>query len=90
MTKAEARQLLRDTNEDASEDLVRLYVDTWAIYTDAQANLDENGAVCQHPRTGQPFENPYLKVRDRAMASLLTIRIDADALWTDSPTDPPG
>ena len=35
-----------------------------------------------HPRTANPIENPYLKIRDRALAKLRSLRgIRAEWLW---------
>jgi hypothetical protein len=47
------------------------------------ANVAENGAICLHPRTGAPFENPYLPIRDRALATLQRMANvkQAEFLW---------
>jgi hypothetical protein len=49
---------------------------------EASANITQYGIVVQHPRTGNPIENPYLVIRDRAAKKLLAMRkIKADFLW---------
>ena len=42
---------------------VQIYADALRIYYEAAKNILENGAVCSHPRTGAPLENPYLKIQ---------------------------
>ena len=52
--------------------------------TERQDNIAKNGNVVAHPRTGQPIENPYIKVRVAAMGQLRKIRLrKVDALWTE-------
>lgn len=49
------------------------------MYVEASANVDKNGAICAHPRTGQPIENPFLAVQERAarvMARMRRIKSD--------------
>ena len=50
------------------------YADAYLEYREASANLAEFGAVVSHPRTGNPVENPYLKVRDGALRKLSRMR----------------
>lgn len=46
------------------------YFDAYEEYRLASENIEKNGPIVQHPRTAQPMENPFLKVRDRALAKL--------------------
>ena len=39
-----------------------IYRDASEVYREAVENVKKNGAVCAHPRTGTPIENPYLKI----------------------------
>jgi len=79
--RAEALRVL--AGNGVPEDLASLYADAWAEFVEAVANVERNGAVCAHPRTGAPIENPYLRVRDRAFERLLKLRrkVDARGLW---------
>jgi len=43
-------------------DFQEIFRDAEAIYREAVENVRDNGAVCSHPRTGTPIENPYLKI----------------------------
>lgn len=63
-------------------DLANLYADTFMEYMKATRNVDEYGIIIKHPRTGNPIENPYLVIRDRALKKLQSMRsIKADYLW---------
>ena len=81
MTKDEAIAILVSDNPRAAMGQIRIYVDAWAEYTAAAANIDEHGTVVQHPRTGAPIPNPYLPVRDRASATISKSRLQTDRLW---------
>jgi len=47
-----------------------LYADAFCEFHEAAANIATHGAIVQHPRTANPIENPYLKVRDAAAKRL--------------------
>ena len=83
MTKEQALALLREANPRAQAGDLHIYVDAWAEYRAAQAKIDEGGTVVLHPRTGAPFANPYIPVRDKAGAVMSRLRIKADALWPE-------
>jgi len=55
-------ELAKD-NPGASGIAVRLYADALRTYHEAAENVLNNGAICSHPRTGAPIENPYLRIR---------------------------
>ena len=58
------------------------YADAFVEYRTAQANILENGTICTNPRTGAPFTNPYVVIRDRALKRLQSIRgVKAEFLW---------
>jgi Phage terminase, small subunit len=58
------------------------YADAYLEYREASLNIAAQGAMVLHPRTANPIENPYLKIRDRALVKLRNLRgIKADWLW---------
>lgn len=66
----------------APTDQATLYADAFVEYREASENIQQYGIVVQHPRTGNPIENPYLQIRDRAAKKLLSMRkLKADFLW---------
>lgn len=74
----------RLTEAGNKADLSKQYADAFVEYTEATENLQRNGAVCADPRTGKPIPNPYLSVRDKALAKMHTRglrRVKAEALW---------
>ncbi len=80
MTKAEIVEKLiaAGTRKDAAV----MYADAFIEYREASTNIDQHGAIVAHPRTGNPIENPYLAVRDRAAKKLAGMRkVKADFLW---------
>jgi len=44
---------------------IAVYADALRVYCEAADNVRRVGAVATHPRTGAPFENPYLKIQER-------------------------
>jgi phage terminase small subunit len=65
------------------KDLAVQYADCFVQYRAASANLHAHGAIVMHPRTSNPIENPFLKVRDsalRALQSMRTVR-GVEVLW---------
>lgn len=55
-------------------DIANLYADQLCEYASAQQNIARHGAVIISPRTGDPIDNPLLKVRDRSMENLKKLR----------------
>lgn len=70
MGEIDIESSLAEENPNASLLSVRLYADALRIYVEASKNVRENGAICVHPRTGSPIENPYLAVQARQAAAL--------------------
>jgi phage terminase small subunit len=63
-------------------DVAAQYADAYLEYWEASDNIAEHGAMVLHPRTNNPIENPYLQIRDRALAKLQKMRaVRADWLW---------
>ena len=63
-------------------DTAGLYADAFLEYREASQNIATQGAMVLHPRTANPIENPYLKIRDRAFVKLRSMaRVDAGWLW---------
>ena len=63
MEQVECERLLRLDNARTPEIQLKIYAAALLTYIEASANVAANGAICSHPRTGSPIENPYLKVR---------------------------
>lgn len=67
----------------AAVDDASMYADAFQEYQRATANIQEHGVIISHPRTGNPVDNPYLRIRDRALKKLRAMReIDAAFLWS--------
>jgi hypothetical protein len=49
---------------------LRVFADALRAYDEASENIARNGVIVQHPRTGTPIDNPYLKVRAQQAAIL--------------------
>lgn len=60
---------------------IAMYAHAFVDYETAQANIAEHGAIVFHPRTGEPIENPYLKIRDRAGVTMRKLELRDGALW---------
>lgn len=80
MTREEVLKVLRKLNP-ARLDRCSIYADAFIEYKIAQKNIDENGAVVFHPRTNAPIDNPYIKIRNGASATLQKISLKTDGLW---------
>lgn len=65
---------LKKDNPSMREIDLRVFADALRTYNEASENVTKNGAICQHPRTGAPIENPYLKVQASAGATLSKMR----------------
>jgi len=86
--RAESFALLLQHNPKAPLALVNLYADAFAEYSRAMANISELGPIVQHPKTGAPIDNPYLRIRDRndrAMKDPAFRRLKTDPLWEAKP-----
>jgi phage terminase small subunit len=70
-------------NPKSTIDKIIIYCDLFMDYQEAAENIRENGIVCAHPKTGAPFDNPYLKVRMQIQGALSKIRLKCDELWVD-------
>lgn len=83
MTKAEIiAALVAHRNP---RDWAAMYADAFLEYREATANIDKNGLIVQHPRTANPIVNPYVTIRDKAIAKMARMDgVSAQFLW-DSP-----
>jgi phage terminase small subunit len=80
MTKAEIIAALMD--KEVPKARATLYADAFLEYREATENIEKNGVIVTHPRNGNPIENPYLAIRDRAARKLEALkRVPADFLW---------
>lgn len=77
----EVLRILKKNNKSAAQDKIRMYADAYMDYQEAAENIRENGAICAHPKTGAPMDNPYLKVRNQMRPILVKMRIKSDGLW---------
>jgi phage terminase small subunit len=64
------REWLAADNPDASLLDLRVFSDALLNYFEATENLQKNGVIVANSRTGEPFENPYLKIQERSGAIL--------------------
>ena len=83
INKNEIVAILKRDNPHARSDELFMYADSYLDYTEASENVEKNGAIVLHPRTGAPIENPYLKVKNSAMSQLrkFTKIKKVSALW---------
>ena len=78
----EIRELLKKDNPKIATGQIELYSRQFATYLEAAENIQANGVIVSHPRTAQPMENPYVKVRAAAEASFGKMRmVKSDTLW---------
>lgn len=56
-------EALARANPDFGRATLLVYADALRVYEEAAENIRRLGGVVQHPRTGAPIENPYLKVQ---------------------------
>jgi phage terminase small subunit len=81
MTKPEIIKILVESGNDLAKSTI--YADCFLEYQEATENIDKNGLIVQHPRTMNPIENPYMKIRDGAIKKIANLpRVKgADFLW---------
>lgn len=65
---------LRKDNKSARQIDIAVYADALRSYVEAARNVTANGAICTHPRTGAPIENPYLKIQSAQGKALMAMR----------------
>ena len=83
MERETAVAVLRRDNPGVRLDDIMIYVDAYLDYMEATENINEYGVIVSHPRTGAPVENPYLRVRSTAVATMQRVRKvkRVDRLW---------
>jgi phage terminase small subunit len=57
---------------------LQLFAGALLTYKEASKNIEANGAIVMHPRTGAPIDNPYLKIVERSGRTLSKMRIKSD------------
>lgn len=63
-------------------DIATIYADAFADYRKAAENIEKNGAIVNHPRTGNPMENPFISIRNKAIPILEKFGNEhCEALW---------
>jgi hypothetical protein len=66
----------------APRDRATQYADVFLEYREASENIEKNGTLVSHPRTGVPMANPYLAIRDNALKKFQSFQyIEAAFLW---------
>lgn len=70
ITRDRAVAILLEHNSERARHTIEMYVSCYLSYLEAQENIERNGTIVAHPRTGAPLENPYLKVRSAAMKDM--------------------
>lgn len=81
IARDEAIQILMDFDNELEMDRVCMYADAFVEYQEAQANIEEHGAIVLHPRTGAPIPNPYSDVKARAMKTMLSLKLGDATGW---------
>lgn len=82
VTIAEAVEVLRKDNPTAQSRDLEMYARLFVEYMEADRNIQQNGTIVAHPRTGTPIENPYYKIRAAVGKGIRTFpRLKTDALW---------
>lgn len=86
MNLSRIRDLIAAENPTARVDDVELYARQFLTYLEAAENIEKNGTIVGHPRTGQPMENPYVKVRTAAQSSMQKMKRlrKLNHLWTEA------
>lgn len=83
MNLAEVRKLIRQENPQAKADDIEMYAQQFVSYFEAAVNIQANGTIVSHPRTGQPMDNPYVKIRAGAQQCMTKIRrLKVNELWS--------
>ena len=70
MTREQAVKILLGFNPPERRHVIEMYVSSLLGYLEAQDNIERNGNIVAHPRTGAPLENPYLKVRSACLSEM--------------------
>lgn len=55
----------------ASPDVVEIYVRNLVRMRRAEAHIAEHGVLVKAPRTGNPIENPHLKIVDKSASVII-------------------
>ncbi len=80
ITREEVQAVLHKNG--VAPDRAAMYADVYLEYQTATVNIAEYGVMVKHPRTGNPVENPYLAIRDRAQKKLAKMfNVNAKGLW---------
>ena len=75
MTREQAVKILLSFNSPERRHIIEMYVSSFLGYLEAQDNIDKNGNIVAHPRTGAPMENPYLKVRTSCLNEMNKLKL---------------
>lgn len=82
MTREQILAMLASDNPRLPLATASLYADAFCQYCEATSNITAHGSIVLHPRTGQPIDNPYLKIQASAKRSLERLHVPrTTALW---------
>ena len=80
--KTNVRLLIESLNPRALASDIAIYADAFLDYREAVMNIEKNGNITLHPRTGAPIENPYIKVKVQAISIIQKIKLKTGDLWS--------
>ena len=64
-------------------DIATIYADQFISYRYATKKIEEDGLMVNHPRTGNPMENPYVAIRTKTIPILEKLGNEhCEALWS--------
>ena len=75
MGKINTLEELRKDNKSARLVDLNVFANALQLYCQATINIQANGAICAHPRTGTPMENPYLNIQMKYGAIIKKMRL---------------
>lgn len=83
MGQMKPEQIIADlVSKGTQKDRATMYAHAFQEYWEATENIEKYGIIVAHPRTGNPIENPYLAIRDRAARKLDGMRkLKAESFW---------
>lgn len=70
MDKIEILKILTEANRGKSPLEIEIVATALQQYLYAKKNIEDNGTIVFHPRTGAPIENPYLKIYASALKTI--------------------
>lgn len=69
------KQSLRAENKVLNEILLDAFANAMFYYVEAKNNIQRNGTIVAHPKTGAPIENPYNKILKDKLQTIKDFRM---------------